>query len=89
MGKYFDELQKAMEFLAQDDRTHFLGQAVCYAGTGMTNSFKNIPAHKKTEMPVCEDFQQGIANGTLIQNSDGTVSKANSNGQVATHGGQY
>ncbi len=66
MGKYFDELQRSMEYLAQDERTIFLGQAVKYAGTGMTNSFKNIPSEKLIEFPVCEDFQQGVSNGLAL-----------------------
>ena len=35
MGKYKDELKKAMELLASHPKTIFLGQAVEYPGTAM------------------------------------------------------
>jgi pyruvate/2-oxoglutarate/acetoin dehydrogenase E1 component len=64
--KYFDELKRAMEFLAQNPDTIFIGQAVEYAGTGMTNTLKDIPADKKLELPVAEDLQMGISNGLAL-----------------------
>lgn len=64
--KYFDELKKAMELLASNPDTIFIGQAVEYAGTAMTNTLKDVPADKKLEMPVCEDLQTGIANGLAL-----------------------
>jgi len=56
-----------MEYLAKHEKTFFIGQAVEYAGTGMTNTLKDVPAEKKLEMPVCEDMQAGIANGLALQ----------------------
>ena len=44
--RYVDELTKAMNFLAKDPRTIFVGQAVEYPGTAMTNTLKNIPKDK-------------------------------------------
>ena len=42
MGKYFDELERAMQWLGQQPDTMFLGQAVEYKGTAMTNTtFRN------------------------------------------------
>lgn len=64
--KYFDELKKAMDMLAAHPDTLFIGQAVEYAGTGMTNTLKDVSATKKLEMPVCEDLQAGIANGLAL-----------------------
>jgi pyruvate/2-oxoglutarate/acetoin dehydrogenase E1 component len=64
--KYFDELKKAMEMLAEHPDTLFIGQAVEYAGTAMTNTLKDVPAEKKLEMPVCEDLQMGITNGLAL-----------------------
>jgi pyruvate/2-oxoglutarate/acetoin dehydrogenase E1 component len=64
--KYFDELKRSMDFLAQHKDTIFIGQAVEYAGTGMSNTLKDVSADKKLELPVCEDFQQGIANGLAL-----------------------
>lgn len=63
---YFDELVRSMTFLGQDPKTIFLGQAVKYAGTGMTNTLKGIDPDKLVEMPVCEDMQQGICNGLSL-----------------------
>ena len=49
--KYSEELTKAMDFLGKDPRTLFLGQAVEYPGTAMSNTLKNIP--KKTLRTSC------------------------------------
>ena len=46
MGKYFDELKRAMEYLGEQDNTIFLGQAVEYAGTAMTNTLKTVSRDK-------------------------------------------
>ena len=64
--KYFDELQRSMEFLGVQTDTVFLGQAVAYAGTGMSNTLKNVDKTKLIEMPVCEEMQMGITNGLAI-----------------------
>jgi pyruvate/2-oxoglutarate/acetoin dehydrogenase E1 component len=64
--KYFDELKRAMEHLAKHDDTIFMGQAVEYAGTAMTNTLKDVPAEKKLELPVAEDMQMGMANGLAL-----------------------
>ncbi len=40
--KYFDELKRSMEWLGEKSNTLFLGQAVEYAGTGMTNTLKDV-----------------------------------------------
>ncbi|MEP6663128.1 MAG: hypothetical protein ABJC04_05625 [Verrucomicrobiota bacterium] len=64
--KYFDELCRAMHFLAQDDRTLFLGQAVACPGTGMTNTLKNVPREKLLELPVTEELQMGMSTGLAL-----------------------
>lgn len=64
--KYFDELCRAMEFLARDQRTMFLGQAVGCPGTAMTNTLKNVPREKLLEMPVTEDLQMGMSTGLAL-----------------------
>tara|TARA_Y100000031_G_scaffold154529_1_gene202504 strand:+ start:3246 stop:3785 length:540 start_codon:yes stop_codon:yes gene_type:complete len=66
MGKYFDELERSMEYLGQRPDTMFLGQAVEYKGTGMTNTLKNVPREKLLEMPVDEELQMGITNGIAV-----------------------
>lgn len=64
--KYFDELCRAMEFLAQDERTVFLGQAVACPGTAMTNTLKQVPPDKLLELPVTEELQMGMSTGIAL-----------------------
>jgi len=69
MGKYFDELSRAMTFLGEKSDTIFLGQAVEYKGTAMTNTLKQVPKTKLLEMPVNEEMQMGITNGLAVAGS--------------------
>lgn len=64
---YFDELCLAMNLLADDERTIFMGQGVGYAGTTMSDTFKDIPSEKRLEMPVAEDMQCGMAIGMSLR----------------------
>lgn len=64
--KYSDELCRAMDYLARDPRTIFLGQAVACPGTAMTNGLKNVPRAKLLEMPVTEELQMGISTGLAL-----------------------
>lgn len=66
MGKYFDELSRAMTYLGQHPDTMFLGQAVTYKGTAMTNTLKAVSREKLLEMPVDEEMQMGITNGLAV-----------------------
>ena len=66
MGKYFDELKRTMEYLAEQPDTMFLGQAVEYEGTAMTNTLKGVSPEKLLEMPVDEEMQMGITNGLAV-----------------------
>lgn len=68
--KYFDEIKRAMEWLGEKPNTFFLGQAVGYDGTAMTNTIRKVPENKKFEMPVNEDMQMGITIGMAL---NGTV----------------
>ena len=64
--KYFDELKRSMDFLAQDRRTVFLGQAVAVAGTAMTNTLKDVPRDRLIELPVAEEMQMGMTTGMAL-----------------------
>jgi len=64
--KYFDELKRSMEYLATDDRTLFIGQAVAVPGTGMSNTLKDISKEKLIELPVAEEMQMGISLGIAL-----------------------
>ena len=44
--KYFNELKKSMDWLAEKDDTFFLGQAVEYDGTAMTNTLRDSTRKK-------------------------------------------
>ena len=55
-----------MEYLAQDERTVFLGQAVAMPGTGMSNTLKDIPKDKLIELPVAEEMQMGMSLGMAL-----------------------
>jgi len=66
MGNYFDELKRAMDYLGELPDTVFLGQAVEYKGTAMTNTLKDVARDKLIEMPVDEEMQMGITNGLAV-----------------------
>ena len=55
-----------MEYLAQDERTVFLGQAVAVPGTGMSNTLKDISKDKLIELPVAEEMQMGVSLGMAL-----------------------
>ena len=59
--KYLEEVQKGMDFLAEDPRTIFMGQAVEYKGTALTHQVKNYPARQLLAVPVAAEMQAGMA----------------------------
>jgi pyruvate/2-oxoglutarate/acetoin dehydrogenase E1 component len=63
---YFDQLCRAMEMIAEQPRSIFLGQAVACAGTGMSRSFEKVPREKLLELPVFEDCQLGMSIGLSL-----------------------
>jgi len=68
--KYFDELKRSMEWLAEKPDTLFIGQAVAYPGTAMSNTVKDINSNKLLELPVAEEMQMGMSLGLAL---DGQV----------------
>jgi len=64
--KYVEHLVKAMEFLAEDPRTIFIGQSVSYSGNAIFNTLKTIPNSKKIETPVFEETQMGLSIGMAM-----------------------
>lgn len=67
--KYFDELKRAMEWLAEKPDTLFVGQAVAVPGTGMSNTLASIDKDKRLELPVAEEFQMGLSLGMALNGS--------------------
>ena len=65
--KYFEELKRSMDFLAQDSRTIFIGQAVEVAGTAMSNTLKDVSLTQRLELPVAEEMQMGMSLGMALQ----------------------
>lgn len=63
---YFGELCLAMAGLAAYPNAIFLGQGVGCAGTTMSDTFRDVPAEKRLEMPVAEDMQMGMAIGMAL-----------------------
>lgn len=65
--RYYSELCRTMEFLAQDPRVLFMGQAVAVKGTGMTTTLKNVDRSKLIELPVAEEMQLGMSTGMALE----------------------
>ena len=64
--RYFDELKRSMERLAQDPRTVFIGQAVAVPGTAMSNTLKDVDPARLLELPVAEEMQMGMTTGLAL-----------------------
>ena len=64
--KYFVELKRSMNYLAQDPRIIFLGQAVAVDGTAMSNTLKDILPSRLIELPVAEEMQMGMTTGMAL-----------------------
>ena len=64
--KYFEELKRSMEFLAKNEKTIFIGQAVEVPGTAMSNTLKDIDSKKLMELPVAEEMQIGMTIGLAL-----------------------
>ena len=65
--KYFDELVRAMDYLAANEKTVFMGQAVVNKGTAMFNTLKNVPLDRRIELPVAEEMQLGMSIGMALE----------------------
>ena len=64
--KYFDELKRTMEWVAEQPKTFFLGQTVAGPGTFMYSTLKDIPIDKTLEMPINESFQMQFSLGLAL-----------------------
>ena len=64
--KFSDEVNAAMRMLAEDSRTIFCGQSVSFDGATMYYTLDGVPADKRLEMPVIEDFQLGFCTGLSL-----------------------
>lgn len=64
--KYFDELKRTMEWLAQQPKTMFVGQTVAGPGTFMFQTLRDVPKEKTLEMPINESFQMQFTIGMAL-----------------------
>ena len=64
--KYFDELKRTMEWVAQQPKTFFLGQTVAGPGTFMFQTLRDCPKDRTLEMPVNESFQMQFTIGLAL-----------------------
>ena len=55
-----------MDFLGGNSDTLFIGQAVEFPGTAMSNTLKDVPKNKLLELPVVEEMQMGMTNGFAL-----------------------
>ena len=61
--RYFDELKRSMNWIATQQNSIFVGQAVSVPGTAMYNTLKEVPEDQRIELPVFEDTQMGMSLG--------------------------
>ena len=65
--RYADEVSKAMEYLASNEKTLFIGQSVAYPGNVIYKTLAHLPSNKKIELPVFEEAQLGMSIGLAIE----------------------
>lgn len=64
--KYFDELKRTMEWVAQQPKTLFVGQTVAGPGTFMFQTLRECPKDRCLEMPINESFQMQFTLGLAL-----------------------
>ena len=64
--RYFDELKRTMEWVAEQPKTFFLGQTVAGPGTFMYSTLRDLPADKTLELPINESFQMQFSVGLAL-----------------------
>ncbi len=64
--KYFDELKRTMEWVAQHPKTLFVGQTVAGPGTFMFQTLRDVSKEKTLEMPINESFQMQFTIGLAL-----------------------
>jgi pyruvate/2-oxoglutarate/acetoin dehydrogenase E1 component len=62
-----EELKKAMEWLAEQPDSIFVGQNIVYPENQMYRNLIDIPDDKKFEMPVAEEMQMGVSIGLALE----------------------
>jgi pyruvate/2-oxoglutarate/acetoin dehydrogenase E1 component len=65
--KYFDELKRTMEWLAEQPDTLFIGQTAAVPGTFMYQTLRDVPKDRALEFPVNESFQMQFSLGLALE----------------------
>ena len=65
--RYADEVKRAMEYLADNEKTLFIGQSVAYPGNVIYKTLEHLSPNKKIELPVFEETQLGMSIGLAIE----------------------
>jgi pyruvate/2-oxoglutarate/acetoin dehydrogenase E1 component len=63
---YLKKLKSTMKLIGSKKNSIFIGQAVCYPGTAMFNTLKDIDRKKLIELPVAEEMQMGMTIGMMM-----------------------
>jgi len=64
---YKDAIAQEMIKLSSHPRTLFIGQAIKYPGSILSDTLAGVPNSKKIEMPVAEDMQMGVSIGLALE----------------------
>ena len=65
--RYYAELKRSMNYLADHSATYFMGQSITTRqGNAMRSTLVDIPKDKILEMPVMEDVQLGMSTGMAL-----------------------
>lgn len=64
---YKHELIRAMDTLARNPKTLFIGQSVRYGGQAMSPTLAGVPMERRIELPVSEDLQMGFCTGLALE----------------------
>lgn len=63
---YKDEVVRAMNMLAGDERVIFCGQTALYSGSPIYGTLEGVPRERRLEIPVMEDCQMGMSIGLAL-----------------------
>lgn len=64
---YEEKLTEAMNMLAKNKRTIFIGQSTVYPGHCLYATIKQIPVERRIELPVVEEMQMGMSIGLALE----------------------
>ena len=67
MGRYVNELSRAMHWMGEHPLVKIIGQSTVWDGHALFKTWKNVAIEKRMELPVFEDFQMGMTIGIAMQ----------------------